>query len=82
MAGGGSIAKEDQIREHRELQDKQQKKTFSRWWKTYLVQNDRALVIKDLYEDIKPGVIGIKLMEVCQNATQTHNVGHHVTWAL
>ena len=46
----------------REKQDMQQLKTFTRWWNSWLQM--RGIVVTDLCEDIKPGVISMNLIEL------------------
>ena len=42
--------------------DAQQVRTFTRWWNSWLSEVD--LQVSDLCEDVKPGVLPIKLLEV------------------
>ena len=42
--------------------DAQQVRTFTRWWNSWLSEVD--LQVTDLCEDVKPGVLPIKLLEV------------------
>ena len=46
----------------REKQDIQQLKTFTRWWNSWLQM--RGMEVKDLCEEIKPGVISMNLFEL------------------
>ncbi len=51
----------------REDLDKQQLKTFTRWWNSWL--SERQLSIADLCEDIKPGVLPIQLLEILSESS-------------
>ena len=46
----------------REAQDKQQLKTFTRWWNWKLQKS--GITVTDLCEEIKPGVISMNLIEL------------------
>ena len=46
----------------RHEQDAQQTRTFTRWWNSHLSKVDMSL--DDLFEDIKSGILPIKLLEV------------------
>ena len=47
--------------------DAQQLNTFTRWWNSWLIQIN--VKVKDLCEEIKPGVISIKLLEVLSDSS-------------
>ena len=47
--------------------DAQQVRTFQRWWNSWL--SEVKLSIKDLCEDVKPGVYPIRLLEVLSNSS-------------
>ncbi|XP_013912844.1 PREDICTED: nesprin-1-like [Thamnophis sirtalis] len=49
------------------LQDEQesvQKRTFTKWINTHLAKRNPPMVVKDLFEDIKDGIVLIALLEV------------------
>uniref|UniRef100_A0A8B9RI12 Spectrin repeat containing, nuclear envelope 1a n=1 Tax=Astyanax mexicanus TaxID=7994 RepID=A0A8B9RI12_ASTMX len=45
-------------------QEAVQKRTFTKWINSHLAKRDPPLVVKDLYEDIKDGVMLLALLEV------------------
>ena len=47
--------------------DAQQVRTFTRWWNSWLSEVD--LQVSDLCEDVKPGVLPIKLLEVLSDSS-------------
>lgn len=47
--------------------DMQQLNTFTRWWNSWL--SEVNIKVKDLCEEIKPGVISIKLLEVLSDSS-------------
>ena len=47
--------------------DAQQLKTFKRWWNSWLAEVD--LKVDDLCEDVKPGVLPIKLLEILSDSS-------------
>ena len=47
--------------------DAQQVRTFTRWWNSWLSEVD--LQVTDLCEDVKPGVLPIKLLEVLSDSS-------------
>ena len=47
--------------------DAQQLRTFTRWWNSWLVEQDLSL--KDLCEDVKAGVLPIKLLEILSESS-------------
>uniref|UniRef100_A0A8B9L0L9 Spectrin repeat containing, nuclear envelope 1a n=1 Tax=Astyanax mexicanus TaxID=7994 RepID=A0A8B9L0L9_ASTMX len=48
----------------RSKQEAVQKRTFTKWINSHLAKRDPPLVVKDLYEDIKDGVMLLALLEV------------------
>ena len=47
--------------------DAQQLNTFTRWWNSWLIEANVKVV--DLCEEIRPGVISIKLLEVLSDSS-------------
>ena len=54
-------------RELHDQRDEQQLRTFTRWWNSWLVEV--GLHVEDLCEEVKHGVITIKLLEVLSDST-------------
>ena len=48
-----------------------QLKTFTRWWNLWLSQ--RGIKVKDLPNEIKPGVVSVALLELLTENTYRHN---------
>ena len=47
--------------------DDQQLRTFTRWWNSHLIA--KSLEVTDLFEDVKQGVLPIRLLEVLSAST-------------
>ena len=54
----------------RSEQDEQQARSFLRWWNTHLaLHKDGPVEMQDLFDDVVPGVLPIKLLEVLSSSS-------------
>ena len=55
----------------RAAQDRQQTRSFTRWWNLHLAQHGDGgnYHVQDLFEDIKSGILPIKLLEVLSDSS-------------
>ena len=67
--GRGSVVRETESsqKELSQKLDQQQLKSFTKWWNSWLVEV--GLKVEDLCEDVKPGVLSIRLLEVLSDSS-------------
>ena len=54
----------------RSEQDKQQTRSFLKWWNTHLaLHKDGSVQMEDLFEDVQPGILPIKLLECLSSSS-------------
>uniref|UniRef100_A0A0R3T5X9 Calponin-homology (CH) domain-containing protein n=1 Tax=Rodentolepis nana TaxID=102285 RepID=A0A0R3T5X9_RODNA len=69
-----TMTPEEKISTKRGEQDYVQKKTFTNWMNTYLTKANPQLRVKDLFEEIRDGIILIRLLEILSKETLPINI--------
>ncbi|KAH9280466.1 Nesprin-1 [Echinococcus granulosus] len=65
---------EQKISTKRGEQDYVQKKTFTNWMNTYLIKANPPFKVNDLFEEIRDGVVLIRLLEILSRETLPVNI--------